>query len=49
MKQIILDIATAMLVVGNLIHALNFAILKTPKMSMAMVLLAAAMYCLFTK
>ena len=47
MKQVILHSATAMLIVGYLIHALNFGILRVPKMSIAMVLFAAAMYFLF--
>ncbi len=48
MNKILLDSATAMLVIGYMIHAINFHILHVPKMSIAMVLFAAAMYFLFT-
>lgn len=49
MKTIILHLATAMLVVGYLIHAINFVLIRAPKMGIAMLLFAGAMYCLFTK
>lgn len=49
MNQIYLNMATAMLIVGYMIHAINLALVSTKKMSVAMVLFAAAMYCLLTK
>ena len=47
MKQFILNFATSMLVFGYLIHAINYGLINVPKMSIAMVLFAAAMYFLF--
>ena len=43
----ILYIATGLLIVGYLIHAVNFYIIATPKMCIAMILFAMAMYFLF--
>ena len=47
MNKILIDSATAMLIIGYMIHAINFGIIHVPKMSIAMVLFAAAMYFLF--
>ena len=47
MKQSILNLATSMLVIGYLIHAINYGLINIPKMSIAMVLFSAAMYFLF--
>jgi len=47
MRQWILHTSTALLIVGYLVHALNFGITNAPKMCIAMVLFAAAMYFLF--
>lgn len=47
MVKSILSIATGLLVIGYLIHAVNFYIIHAPKMCTAMVLFAAAMYFLF--
>ena len=47
MNKFIVDLATSMLVVGYIIHAINYGLINVPKMSIAMVLFAAAMYFLF--
>lgn len=47
MKHLLLYFATFMLIMGYLIHAMNFAVMNMHKMSIAMVLFAAAMYFLF--
>jgi len=47
MRIAMVNIATAMLVIGYLIHAGNFLILGQVKMMQAMMLFAAAMYFLF--
>lgn len=47
MNKILIDSATAMLVIGYMIHAINFGVMHVPKMAIAMVLFAAAMWFLF--
>jgi len=47
MNKIVLNIFTVLLIVGYLGHALNFQIISVPKMCVAMILFAAAMFYLF--
>ena len=47
MRDIILCIATVMIIFGYLLHSFNYYLLGSINLSVAMILLACAMYFLF--